>query len=152
MSPPHQRDALIDFHALAKSGLPNEYLVTPRGYCPGPADAESPVFDLPAAQLAEAVEAALAREPRTRLLRADRGIGQFVYQQRSLLFHFPDVVRIQLVPIGESRSTLAIHSRSIYGRNDLGVNRRRVRRWLQAIVAEAAQATPVGVEDPARKA
>jgi len=138
MCTPPRRDAIVDFRRLAKSGLPNEYLAAPRGFCPGPADAESPVFEVPVARLAVAVETALARMPRTRLLRADRAIGQFVYQQRSRVFRFPDVVRVQLLALGGARSTLAIHSRSVYGRNDLGVNRRRVRRWLEAIAAEAA--------------
>lgn len=136
------RDALVDFRNLGRSGSSNEYLVCPRGHCPGPADAESPVFDVPAAVLAETVAAALAREPRTRLLRGDRGIGQLVYQQRSRVLRFPDVVQIQVLPLGAERSTLAIHSRSIYGRNDLGVNRRRVKRWLKAIGRETARRRP----------
>jgi uncharacterized protein (DUF1499 family) len=151
MSPAPQRDAIVDFRRLARSGLSNEFLAAPRGHYPGPADAESPVFDVPAARLEVAVETALARAPRTRLLRADRAIGQFVYQQRSRVFRFPDVVRVQLIPLDEARSTLAIHSRSVYGRNDLGVNRRRVRRWLEAIAAEIAR-LPAAVERPARKA
>jgi uncharacterized protein (DUF1499 family) len=146
------RDAFIDFRALAKTGLSNEHLVAPRGYCPGPADAEAPVFAASAARLAAAVEAALARAPRTRLLRADRAVRQFVYQQRSPVFRFPDIVRIQLVPLGESRSTLAIHSRSVYGRNDLGANRRRVRRWLSAIEAEIGHAPRAAVAEPPGKA
>lgn len=145
------RDAIVDFRTLAKCGSPNEWLVAPRGYCAGPADAESPVFEVPVARLATAVEAALTRAPRARLLRADRAIGQFVYEQRSRVFRFPDVVRIQLVPLDAGRSTLAIHSRSVYGRSDLGVNRRRVRRWLEAIAAEIAR-LPAAVERPARKA
>lgn len=150
--PDSARGALIDFRSLAKSGLSNEYLVAPRGYCPGPADGGSPIFEVPVASLAAAIEAALEKEPRTRLLRADRGIGQYVYEQRSRVFRFPDVVHIQILPQGDDRSTLAIRSRSIYGRNDLGVNRRRVLRWLRAITAEVARELPAAVEYPRRKA
>jgi uncharacterized protein (DUF1499 family) len=37
-------------------------------------------------------------------------------------------------PAGEG-STLAIYSRSLIGRSDLGVNRARVTRWLAALEA-----------------
>jgi uncharacterized protein (DUF1499 family) len=33
----------------------------------------------------------------------------------------------------ESQSTLAIYSRSIYGKSDLGVNRERIETWLKIL-------------------
>jgi uncharacterized protein (DUF1499 family) len=43
---------------------------------------------------------------------------------------FPDTVDIEVLPVGDNQSTLAIYSRSLIGRSDLGVNRARVERWL----------------------
>jgi len=55
---------------------------------------------------------------------------RFDLVQRSALFRFPDTVSIEVIPLGDSRSTLAIYSRSTYGYSDLGVNRKRIERWL----------------------
>jgi uncharacterized protein (DUF1499 family) len=57
----------------------------------------------------------------------------FVYIQRSALFRFPDVITVELVTLAPDRSSLAIYSRSRYGRSDFGVNRRRVLRWLSRL-------------------
>ena len=71
------------------------------------------------------------------LLREEIATGQRVYVQRSLVFRFPDTIWIQVLPLDANRSTLAIYSRSAYGRYDFGVNRSRVQAWLAAIVAAA---------------
>ena len=60
-----------------------------------------------------------------------------VLVQRSRIFRFPDTVTVQLFPLPDGGSTLAIYSHSNYGRSDLGVNADRVRRWLVLIEAEA---------------
>jgi uncharacterized protein (DUF1499 family) len=132
-------DAEVDFATLARTDASNQYLVCPPDRCGGKADAPSPEFDLPAAALAAIVRRALESEPRTRLLREDADRGQLVYVQRSLLFRFPDTIWIEPVALGASRSTLAIYSRSAYGRYDFGVNRARVERWL-AVITRAAVA------------
>jgi uncharacterized protein (DUF1499 family) len=43
------------------------------------------------------------------------------------------------VPVGDSRSTLAIYSRSQLGRSDLGVNLARIERWLDKLTREVAK-------------
>ncbi len=59
--------------------------------------------------------------------------GQLEFEQRSFLFRFPDLVSVRFLPLGESQSTLVIYSRSLLGYSDLGVNRSRVRNWLDAL-------------------
>jgi uncharacterized protein (DUF1499 family) len=61
---------------------------------------------------------------------------------RSALFRFPDLVSVQFLPHGKGGATLALYSRSVYGRSDLGVNRARSLRWLKLV--ESA------IEQPAR--
>lgn len=60
---------------------------------------------------------------------------------RSLIFNFPDIIWAQVRPAGAGNSELLLYSRSLYGRSDFGVNRRRVETWLAA-VATAVTAVP----------
>ena len=53
--------------------------------------------------------------------------------QYTRLMRFPDTIDVQVLPVGDNQSTLAIYSRSLVGRNDFGVNRARVERWLAAL-------------------
>lgn len=131
-------DAELDFASFEKTDASNQYLVCPPGYCRAAADEDSPEFALPAPALAAIVRHVVESEPRTMLLREDIATGQRVYVQRSLVFRFPDTIWIQVLPLAGDRSTLAIYSRSAYGRYDFGVNRSRVRDWLAAILAAAA--------------
>jgi uncharacterized protein (DUF1499 family) len=54
---------------------------------------------------------------------------------RSAVFNFPDLVTAQVAPDGENASTLILYSRSVYGRSDFGVNRKRLLSWLAAFDA-----------------
>lgn len=128
-------DAELDFASFEKTDASNQYLVCPPGYCRAAADEASPEFPLPAPALAAIVRRVIENEPRTMLLREDIATGQRVYVQRSLVFRFPDTIWIQVLPLGADRSTLAIYSRSAYGRYDFGVNRKRVEGWLADITA-----------------
>ena len=131
-------DAEIDFASFEKTDASNQYLVCPPDYCRAPADEASPVFALPAPALAAIARRVVESEPRTVLLREQVATGQRVYVQRSLVFRFPDTIWIQVLPVDANRSTLAIYSRSAYGRYDFGVNRSRVQDWLAAVVAAAS--------------
>ena len=46
---------------------------------------------------------------------------------------FPDVVTIQLYDLGGNRSSIAVYSRTLKGESDVGANRARVLRLLQAL-------------------
>ena len=54
--------------------------------------------------------------------------------------HFGCEIGVSLGPNFHTngQSTLSIYSRSIYGLNDLGVNRARVETWLAALRATAS--------------
>lgn len=52
---------------------------------------------------------------------------------RSSLLKFPSRISVMFMPLGEGRSTLAIYSRSQYGRRS--TNRMRIDDWLAAIGA-----------------
>ena len=120
----------IDFAAPALSDESNWFLMCPTGLCGAGAHADSPLFDVPVERLRARWREVAAAEPRVELL-AEHGDGwQFDYVQRSARFRFPDIVTVRFIAVSATQSTLAIYSRSIYGRSDFGVNRARIEAWL----------------------
>jgi len=124
----------VNFQELERRDSPNDYLVCPEGYCKSATpDRVSPVYSMPVKDLKARVEALLSKAPRTEII--SKGDTQFVAEQRSLIFRFPDTIDIEVVAVGPDRSTVAVYSRSRYGRYDLGANGRRVEEWLEALAA-----------------
>ena len=54
---------------------------------------------------------------------------------RTRLLNFPDLVTAQVDALPDGRSALWLYSRSLFGRSDLGTNRRRAEQWLAALDA-----------------
>ena len=54
---------------------------------------------------------------------------------RTPIVRWPDWVTVRFIPLGEDQSTLAIYSRSVYGRKDFGTNERRITDWLARLSA-----------------
>ena len=125
--------AQVDFTRLEPGASPNWYLVCPPDYCSAVPDAFSPVFGMPPGLLRQEWEVMLSTRPRVELLAESADGMQFDYVQRTARFRFPDIVTVRFLPIPPGQSTLAIYSRSIYGRSDLGANRARVDAWLSAL-------------------
>ncbi len=123
----------VDFATLEFSGKPNQYLMCPADLCSATPHAEPPVFELAAAELAEAWSAMVAREPRVARLAEDTQALQFDYVQRSALWGFPDIITVRFIAATPETSTVAVFSRAIYGYGDLGVNRKRVTAWLRLL-------------------
>jgi uncharacterized protein (DUF1499 family) len=71
-----------------------------------------------------------ARQPRTALRTRDEHERRSLHVQRSALLRFPDLVRAEVVALDPQRSSLVLDSRARFGWWDLGVNRRRILRWV----------------------
>lgn len=123
----------IDFRTLTRSQRPNQYLVCPRDLCTATPDAVSPVYDMPATRLRERWLSLMAQQPRLEQIAVSKDGWQYDFIQRSRLLRFPDTITVRFLPLGDKRSTLAIYSRSHYGRTDFGVNHKRVEAWLTAL-------------------
>ena len=82
------------------------------------------------------VQDVAASQPRTYQAALYPDQLQVHYVARSALFNFPDLIMVQVREDGPGRSDLIIYSRSVYGRSDLGVNRKRVETWLAALQNE----------------
>ncbi len=89
------------------------------------------VFDVSVDQLRERWREVVAVQPRVELLA--EGGEQFDYVQRSARFRFPDIITVRFISVSPSQSTLAVYSRSVYGKSDFGVNRKRIEAWLSAL-------------------
>ena len=122
--------APVDFAALRLAASPNQHLVCPPDFCGAAPHAFSPVFDIPVDRLRARWQAVAAAQPRVAPLADYDGGMQIDYVERSARFRFPDIITVRFIAVPPSQSTLAIYSRSLYGRSDLGVNRARVEAWI----------------------
>ncbi len=123
----------VAFATLTPSERPNWYLVCPESYCAATPHRISPVFDEPASSLRDRWLRMVARQPRVRLISEDADRLQFDFEQRSLVFRFPDTITVRFIALDGGRATLAIYSRSHYGYGDFGVNRKRIDSWLASL-------------------
>jgi uncharacterized protein (DUF1499 family) len=120
----------VDFAALALTDMPNQYLLCPPKLCAAVPHSQSPVFQVPVEPLSAGWRQMLGALPRVTLLAEYEDGRQLDYVQRSARFRFPDLITVRFLAVAPGQSTLAIYSRSIYGRSDFGVNRARVEAWL----------------------
>lgn len=125
--------APVDFATLTPSSKPNQFLMCPPDLCRARPDAKSPVFEMSAERLRARWKDMVAKQPRIATLSESMDGMQIDYVQRSAMFRYPDLVTVRFVAVSPTRSTLAIYSRSIYGRSDFGVNRRRIETWLEEL-------------------
>jgi uncharacterized protein (DUF1499 family) len=127
----------VDFASLKRPSSPNTFLMAPEGLCrAAKVDQASPVYAVSAPKLRQAFLSVVIAQPRLSHTLADEPELYDDFVVRSALFRFPDLVSVQFLAHGKGQSTLALYSRSVYGRSDLGVNRRRSLAWL-AMVGEA---------------
>ncbi|MGE0661237.1 MAG: DUF1499 domain-containing protein [Reyranellaceae bacterium] len=115
----------------------NQYLVAPQGHTADTPHRIAPVFDRPVSELAGDFRRHALAQPRVKLLEVSPDGQRLELVQRSRIFRFPDRISVEFIAVDETRSTLAIYSRSRYGSNDFGVNRKRIDAWLAAIDAPA---------------
>lgn len=129
---------LLDFTTIPARRRPNACLACPPSWNRSDADIHTALFSVPVSRLREAVVAIASREPRTHLLSLDREASQAEFEQRSRILGFVDTITVAFEAASNDTSTIAIYSHSRTGYYDLGVNRRRVRRWLAALANELA--------------
>ena len=129
--------------AALRSPFPKPcYLACPPDYCSVTEAAASPVFDLPWERLYDYWTEVIAGEKRMVAVATKADARQFVYIQHSPVFRFPDIITVEFVPLGPERSSIAIFSRSRYGKFDFRKNRKRVERWLFLLEKVARPTAP----------
>ena len=124
----------IDFKTLVPDSRPRRFLVLPAGFgAAATPDLESPVFSAAPGALLDAFKAVGLADPRTTLVRESDGQAELV--QRSAVFRFPDYITAEAVAAGDG-AALCIYSRAVVGYSDIGVNAKRITRWLAALNAQ----------------
>jgi len=125
----------VDFAELKRSATRNDALACPPGLCIAKADVTTAPIAMSAAELAAKIKALPTLEPRTVIVGQNDAEYRYVLVQRSALFNFPDTINIAIQPLDASHAALAIYSRSRYGKSDLGINMKRLQRWLSLLGA-----------------
>ncbi|GHE05326.1 hypothetical protein U879_02855 [Defluviimonas sp. 20V17] len=108
-------------------GMENGYLIRPEN-----GDQAAPIYPVSAPDLARRIDAIARSWPRTRLLAGSPAQGEMTYITRSRIWGFPDFTSIKVLPEG-TNSTFAAFARARFGKSDFGVNRTRLKAWLNAL-------------------
>ena len=126
----------IDFATLKRARTPNTFLMAPEGLCKqSKIDVEAPVFaSSPTKLRQEFLRLAIAKPRVTHLFKDDVGLYDD-FLVRSALFGFPDLISVRFLDAQGGKSRIAVYSRSVYGRSDLGVNRARISSWIGELKA-----------------
>lgn len=117
----------VDPATARPSDRPNSYLI---------ADYDAVRLPLSADEAFARIDAIAMAAPRMTRLARDGTMATYV--QRSAVFGFPDYISVHVVPDAEG-SRLSVYSRSRFGHSDLGVNKARVERWLDALQSNIAR-------------
>ncbi len=125
--------APIQFSSLVLTENPNQFLVCRIEYCAATPHLVSPIFQVPPDTLRQRWMDVLTKQPRMGRQTIAGPDGQITHIQRSTLMRYPDSITVQFFNHGENASTLAIYSRSHYGKSDFGVNEARIVAWLEQL-------------------
>lgn len=128
----------VDFARLERRPSPNDALACPPDVCAAEPDFVTPVYDVPGAHLREIVVAVASADPGTEHVYAGTREETDRFVARSRLMRYPDTITARIYGAGPGRSRLALYSRSQVGHSDMGANRARLERWLDAIAARVA--------------
>jgi len=129
----------VNWARLTRHATPNDALVCPAGRCPNAQpDATPKIYSLAPGELLARLKRIALAEPDTSELYCGTECDHVArILQHTRLMRFPDTIDIEVLPAADNRATLAIYSRSLVGRGDLGVNRARIERWLAKLDAAA---------------
>lgn len=73
---------------------------------------------------------------RTKRMAGLPGMALITYETRSRIFGFPDYTNVSIIEIGtvgNQRPMLAIRGKARFGKSDIGVNKKRIEGWLDAL-------------------
>jgi uncharacterized protein (DUF1499 family) len=129
----------VDFPTLRLKDTPNQYLICPERYCAAPPHAIAPNFPVTVQELQDAWFELIAAQPSTRVIAGDEAARQFDIETLTPLVGFPDTVTVRFLEAPGGGSTLAVYSRSFYGKSDFGANKKRLDAWLAQLAARLGQ-------------
>ncbi|MFT6557134.1 DUF1499 domain-containing protein [Sneathiella sp.] len=122
-----------NFETLQLSENPNQFLICPPSACIAQEQQTSPVFDVPLEELKRNWVAMLKEQKRIEKLTKLGTNNQQDLVQRTRLVRYPDIVSVKFYALGDGKSSLAIYSRSVYGRSDFDANKIRIETWIKRL-------------------
>ena len=131
----------LDPLTTPRTATPNDALICPAdgALCAAEPDEAALWYPVPAAAVLDAWRRVILAAPRTRLTLDANGL--LVGEQKSRVFRFIDRFAVRAVAEG-GRASYAAYSRSLTGRYDFGVNKKRLHDWSAAVDAELSKAGP----------
>jgi uncharacterized protein (DUF1499 family) len=90
-------------------------------------------------QLQDAWLELVGTKPETRVIASDEAARQFDIETLTPLVGFPDTITVRFLEAADGSSTLAVYSRSFYGKSDFGANKKRLDAWLAQLAARLGQ-------------
>ena len=117
----------IHFKSVKRPPKPNTCLAVPVDFClAAETDFTPPVFEMNAENLFKALNDEIEAERSWSRVETDAEARKLKFVATTGFMRFKDDVDIEVIPVDDDRSTLAIYSRSRVGYSDLGTNRKRV--------------------------
>ncbi len=123
----------VDPLTAPSTGNPNSWRLVPEGMDAPEPDAVAPVYAVEPATLSDRFASWISDRNGTRLVaQSDDGLWM-TWEERSRLMGYPDYISVRFMAADEGGSTMAVFSRSRYGKSDLGVNAARGDALLEAL-------------------
>ena len=124
----------MTFKSLKRPPKPNTCLVAPENYClAADPDFAPPVLAMTGRGLYSKLSEIIAAERRWGNVESDPEALRIKFVATTGLMRFKDDVDIEIIPVEESKATLAIYSRSRVGYSDMGANRKRVNNLIERV-------------------
>ena len=121
----------INFKSLKRPPKPNTCLAAPDNHClAAEPDFAPPDFAMTGRGLFSKLSEIVAADRRFGKVSADAETLRLKFVATTGLMRFKDDVDVEIIPLDEGRSTLAIYSRSRLGYSDLGANQKRVTKLI----------------------
>lgn len=105
---------------------------------PGEGLQSAPSFQATPSEVAAALREVAGEVPRTGLVAESADGLHMTFVVRSQVMGFPDFLTVKVLATDEG-ATLAIFSRSQYGYSDFGVNKDRVKAWLDRLESRLSE-------------
>jgi uncharacterized protein (DUF1499 family) len=137
----------VDFANLPLVPKPNQAIVAPstlqiKTEKPVAEPMPSPVFAQTAVQVSDTLVKIATAEPRTEVLYTSEDGMKLTLLQQTAVMRYPDFVSVELLQRDDGYSEIAMYSRSVYGYGDIGVNGKRVERWLAKLNTDLPPPAP----------
>ncbi|MEM7638437.1 MAG: DUF1499 domain-containing protein [Pseudomonadota bacterium] len=121
----------INFKSLKRPPKPNTCLAAPDHHClAAEPDFAPPDFAMTGRGLFSKLSEIIAADRSFGKVSADAETLRLKFVATTGLMRFKDDVDVEIIPLDEGRSTLAIYSRSRLGYSDLGANQKRVTKLI----------------------